>query len=240
VSFTVASAAPRTRGERLLHHNFVVALLNDLFGIQSRGGCSCAGPYGHTLLGIGDEQSHAFARLILAGVEGIKPGWVRLNLNYFLADAVAGYLVEAVELIARDGWRLLPDYRFDLSTGLWRHHRSARWRLLRLNDVGYDEAGRMTFPHRTGRRRLDESALRDHLAEASHIMSSAASPEEACATTASVSEEFDALLWFELPAVCLREPRATVGMWPTPRSSSPASASSSPTTRSWAGAPSAS
>ena len=43
-------------GDLYLHHNFVVALLNDLFGIQARGGCSCAGPYGHRLLGIDLEQ----------------------------------------------------------------------------------------------------------------------------------------------------------------------------------------
>ena len=46
-------------GGRLLHHELVVALLNDLFGIQARGGCSCAGPYGHRLLGIGPERSRA-------------------------------------------------------------------------------------------------------------------------------------------------------------------------------------
>ena len=59
---------------KYLHHNFVVALLNDLFGIQTRGGCSCAGPYGHRLLGIDLERSHQFEREIAIGCEGIKPG----------------------------------------------------------------------------------------------------------------------------------------------------------------------
>ena len=81
--------------------------------IQSRGGCSCAGPYGHRLLGIDIERSHEFEREITGGCEGIKPGWVRVNFNYFLSDAVADYIVEAVRLVARDGWRLLGDYRFD-------------------------------------------------------------------------------------------------------------------------------
>ena len=75
-------------GARYLHHNFVVALLNDLFGIQARGGCSCAGPYGHRLLGIDLETSRGFEREILAGCEGIKPGWVRINFNYFLSEEV--------------------------------------------------------------------------------------------------------------------------------------------------------
>ena len=61
--------------------------------IQSRGGCSCAGPYGHRLLGIDLERSHEFEREITGGCEGIKPGWVRINFNYFVSDAVVDYLV---------------------------------------------------------------------------------------------------------------------------------------------------
>src|SRR3954465_10711569 len=118
---SIVSFVVRRPGGRYLHHNFVVALLNDLFGIQSRGGCSCAGPYGHRLLGIDLERSHEFEREIAGGCEGIKPGWVRVNFNYFLSDTVADYIVEAVRLVARDGWRLLEDYRFDTTTGIWHH-----------------------------------------------------------------------------------------------------------------------
>ena len=106
-----------------LHHNFVVALLNDLFGIQTRGGCSCAGPYGHRLLDIDLDHSHRFEAQIAGGCEGIKPGWVRVNFNYFVDEEVFTYVVEAVRLVAREGWRLLGDYRFDPLTGLW-HHRT--------------------------------------------------------------------------------------------------------------------
>ena len=84
---SIVSFVVRAPSGRYLHHNFVVALLNDLFGIQSRGGCSCAGPYGHRLLGIDIEQSHEFEREIARGCEGIKPGWVRVNFNYFISDA---------------------------------------------------------------------------------------------------------------------------------------------------------
>ncbi len=98
MSFTV-----RTQDGRHLHHNAVVALLNDLFGIQARGGCSCAGPYGHALLGIDLERSREFEREIGRGCEGIKPGWVRVNFNYFISDVVADYVIEAVRLVARDG-----------------------------------------------------------------------------------------------------------------------------------------
>ncbi len=80
---SIVSFVVRHRG-RYLHHNYVVALLNDLFGIQARGGCSCAGPYGHRLLGIDLARSHAFEREIARGCEGIKPGWVRVSFNYFI------------------------------------------------------------------------------------------------------------------------------------------------------------
>ncbi|MFN2321315.1 MAG: aminotransferase class V-fold PLP-dependent enzyme, partial [Dermatophilaceae bacterium] len=116
VSFTL-----RAPSGRRLHHNYVVALLNDLYGIQSRGGCSCAGPYGHRLLGIDLETSHSFQREISVGCEGIKPGWVRVNLNYFVDEPEVDYVIEAVRDVARDGWRLLGDYTFDPATGLWRH-----------------------------------------------------------------------------------------------------------------------
>lgn len=104
-------------GDRYLHHNYVVALLNDLFGIQARGGCSCAGPYGHRLLAIGATRSHAFRAEIGHGCEGIKPGWTRINFNYFISDTVADYLIEAVDLTATHGHRLLTDYRFDPTPG---------------------------------------------------------------------------------------------------------------------------
>ena len=68
VSFTI-----HTPSGRYLHHNAAVAMLNDLFGVQSRGGCSCAGPYGHRLLGINLAESHEFEREVTIGCEGIKP-----------------------------------------------------------------------------------------------------------------------------------------------------------------------
>ncbi|RME45652.1 MAG: aminotransferase class V-fold PLP-dependent enzyme, partial [Deltaproteobacteria bacterium] len=80
-------------GDGFLHHNYVVALLNDLFGIQARGGCSCAGPYGHRLLGIDLHTSKEFEREIVRGSEGIKPGWVRVNFNYFISETVFTFIL---------------------------------------------------------------------------------------------------------------------------------------------------
>jgi selenocysteine lyase/cysteine desulfurase len=120
VSFVLR--APEHLGrDRNLHHNYVVALLNDLYGIQARGGCSCAGPYGHRLLGIDLEQSHLFEHAIADGCEVIKPGWVRVNFNYFISEAEFDFILEAVHAVATNGWRLLPDYEFVPDTALWRH-----------------------------------------------------------------------------------------------------------------------
>ena len=137
---SIVSFVVRRPGGRYLHHNFVVAVLNDLFGIQARGGCSCAGPYGHRLLGIDLERSHEFEREIARGCEGIKPGWTRVSFNYFISEAVFDYLVEAVDLVATHGWRLLPAYRFDPVTGLWRHRDGPVEPPLRLTELAYEAA----------------------------------------------------------------------------------------------------
>lgn len=105
--------------EKYLHYGFVVALLNDLFGIQARGGCSCAGPYGHSLLGMDMSYSKALEAELMKGQMILRPGWVRLNFNYFIDQATFEYVVQAVELIAKHGWRLLPYYQFDCHSGVW-------------------------------------------------------------------------------------------------------------------------
>lgn len=106
---------------RFLHHNFVIALLNDLFGIQARGGCSCAGPYGHELLELSNEKSDEYMHELAVGNVGIKPGWSRLNLNYFIPDSEVRFIVRAIEWIAANGYWLLKDYFFDDKNALWRN-----------------------------------------------------------------------------------------------------------------------
>jgi len=105
---------------RFLHHNFVIALLNDLFGIQARGGCSCAGPYGHELLELSDEKSDEYMYELATGNVGIKPGWSRINLNYFLPDYEVNFILRAVEWIAEKGYLLLKEYFFDDKNALWK------------------------------------------------------------------------------------------------------------------------
>ena len=155
-------------GAQYLHHNFVVALLNDLFGIQARGGCSCAGPYGHRLLAIGPARSHAFREEIGHGCDGIKPGWTRVNLNYFISAVTASYIATAVELIAAGGYRLLPDYRFDPRTGLWRHAAGPPRPPITLSDVSYGPDGEMNYPRQRGH--AGEDAFPGYLRQARAIL----------------------------------------------------------------------
>jgi selenocysteine lyase/cysteine desulfurase len=180
--------------DRYLHHNFVVSLLNDLFGIQARGGCSCAGPYGHRLLGIDLDTSHEFEREIARGCEGIKPGWVRVNFNYFISEPVFRYVLDAVDIVATDGWRLLPRYRFDPATGMWRHVDGQPEPPMSLDDVGY-EGGAMRFAGH--RHHTPEAALEDYLEQARAILVDP--PIEADPVPLEVGEDFEQLRWFWLP-----------------------------------------
>ncbi len=104
-----------------LHPKLVTVLLNDLFGIQSRAGCSCAGPYGHYLLGIDNPTSQAYRRWVQAGYNGIKPGWCRIGFHFVMDDEEAEYITEAVSFLAEEGWRFLHLYTFDLKAACWKH-----------------------------------------------------------------------------------------------------------------------
>lgn len=108
-------------GGRYYHPRFVTTLLNDLFGIQSRAGCSCAGPYGHKLLGIDDATAQAYRAVIAEGHCGIKPGWCRIGFHYLFDQTDVDYLLQAVEFIAERGYCFLPLYDFESDTGVWRH-----------------------------------------------------------------------------------------------------------------------
>jgi selenocysteine lyase/cysteine desulfurase len=188
VSFVVR--APQNLGpERYVHHNFVVAVLNDLLGIQSRGGCSCAGPYGHRLLGVTPEMSRLLESEIAAGCEVIKPGWVRINFNYFISETEYAYLVDAVHLVADLGWRLLPQYQFDAASGSWRHRDGLTAPPLSL--AGFLEPAAAPLPAESIAR------LADHLLEGRQILESAPA---GCDASPPLPESAEALRWFPLPA----------------------------------------
>jgi len=105
--------------DRILHPRFVTKLLNDLFGIQSRAGCSCAGPYGHILLDISDELSAKYRDAVQKGLLGLKPGWVRINIHYTFTKNDVNFLERAIEFVALYGHLFLPKYKFNIHTGEW-------------------------------------------------------------------------------------------------------------------------
>ena len=144
---SIVSFMVRFEEGKYLHHNFVVALLNDLLGIQSRGGCSCAGPYGHRLLGIDLSKSAEFEASIIQGCEGIKPGWIRVNFNYFISEDIFNFIVDSVHRIANDGWKLMPFYDFCAETGQWTHKQGHPEPPMRLEYLSY-RSGKLEFRSR--------------------------------------------------------------------------------------------
>jgi selenocysteine lyase/cysteine desulfurase len=178
-------------GDRTLHHNFVVAQLNDLFGIQARGGCSCAGPYGHRLLGIDLETSARFEEVVATGCEVIKPGWVRVNFNYFIAEEEFAYILEAVHLVADQGWRLLPLYTYEPDTALWRHRDGLPKPPTSLTDLDYG-GGRLEAP-----RTAPMSELEAYLVEAKGILAEEPHPGGVSPDLGPAGER---LRWFPNPS----------------------------------------
>lgn len=104
-----------------LHHDLVSVLLDHLFGIQNRAGCSCAGPYGHRLLGIDRAMSERFRGLIRRGIGGIKPGWVRVTIPFYASEHDVEFLLSAIEFVADHGRAFVPRYRLSWRDGVWRH-----------------------------------------------------------------------------------------------------------------------
>ena len=149
-----------------LHANFVVAVLSDLFGIQARSGCFCAGPYIHRMYPIDDawsEDMHEQARL---GRMGATLAFSRISFGSYISEAVFDYIVEAVHLLASEGWKLLPLYRFDPGTGLWRHAHGRPAQLPSLREVSSDPGAGVA----EARRSAPESVLAGQLDEARRII----------------------------------------------------------------------
>ena len=107
-----------------IHFNLLVRLLNDRFGIQVRGGCACAGTYGHFLLEVSYEQSKEITDRINHGDLSMKPGWVRWSLHPTTTDAEVDYFIDALKQIVRkaDTWK--QDYNYYPSKNEFFHKNS--------------------------------------------------------------------------------------------------------------------
>lgn len=191
LSFTV-----RYDQGRYLHHELVTALLNDLFGIQARGGCSCAGPYGARLLGIDGDRILDHVRKIEEGCRGLKPGWTRVGFNYFISDAEADFILRAVDWVASHGWKLLPYYTFDSLTGEWRHQAWKAHAPMSLRDVAYHD-GEMTF--RSRHTHADEADFNTYFEQAEAIRERAeAEVPKMEIEPMALEEDFERMRWFPL------------------------------------------
>lgn len=104
-----------------IHHNLITRLLNDRFGIQVRGGCSCAGTYGHFLLDVNFKMSKEITDKIDAGDLSMKPGWVRLSLHPTMTDSELLFITDAIRLITENATEWKNDYKYDRSTNEFYH-----------------------------------------------------------------------------------------------------------------------
>lgn len=151
-----------------LHHNFVCALLNDLFGIQTRSGCACAGPYALDLLGIDEPLALRFDELLAENKsldrahlrrkgeyserEVLRPGFIRLTLPFFMSNDDINFVLDAVASVAINGWKLLPQYNFNPETGEWKHKKhQVFWGRKWLGSISY----------KTGHFTITEDSLED-------------------------------------------------------------------------------
>ncbi len=179
---------------KYLHHKFLTVLLNDLFGIQSRAGCSCAGPYGHRLLSIDEATSEKYREAVKQGHCGLKPGWCRVGLHWVMDDAEANYVIDAVHFLARQGHHFLSLYDFDLSTGTWKHKHAAgklpQFSLDAALNIEEGEAATLSLA-------LREQLYRHHMNEAQKIANQLAREPEA--KLASLGGELGELQFFAMP-----------------------------------------
>jgi selenocysteine lyase/cysteine desulfurase len=106
----------RDQKNNYVHQQLFTRLLSDVYGVQARGGCACAGPYAHRLLGLNKEKSKEMSAAIMRGEEIEKPGWIRLNLSALLTDAKADAIIDAVDTLASTSDEYVPHYSVDPAT----------------------------------------------------------------------------------------------------------------------------
>jgi selenocysteine lyase/cysteine desulfurase len=104
-----------------LHYNLGVKLLNDKFGIQTRGGCSCAGTYGHYLLHVDQETSHNLVCQISSGDLIQKPGWIRMSVHPTTTSAEIEFVCESIHLLAENHQEWAKEYQYNPKTNEFNH-----------------------------------------------------------------------------------------------------------------------
>lgn len=203
-------------GTRFLHYNYVCALLNDLFGIQSRGGCQCAGPYAQLLLGMSDNQGgrtsssdQVESELLRTKDELLRPGATRLSLPTLgTTQQQQDYVIAAIRWVAANGWKMMHVYRCNHRSGEWRHKSrpgtplGARDRLW----LSHYEFAASSSPDKSSSGLVaSPGRFLDALAHADNMLSIALKDQANLAQALRMVEDEErdsSLRWFVYPKVC--------------------------------------
>ena len=199
-----------------LHPSFVSALLNDLFGLQSRSGCMCAGPYAHRCLGLSAAMSVRLEQALMRRLEVLRPAFTRLNAHYVMDTSDVDFICDCLSFVARDGWRLLPLYGFHVDSGEWRHRQRLNKRTGRrwLGDIDYSggtmhcrDAASEPHHHEAALSSTDMlTAARQLVQTVAQTVCSSSFPDDSALLPADVRP----LRWFLLPseaAQAIRSPQ---------------------------------
>ncbi|CAF2342856.1 unnamed protein product [Rotaria sp. Silwood2] len=201
---------------KYLHHNFVCLLLNDLFGIQVRSGCACAGPYALDLLNVDDAKTDIYCLFMTEDVEArgndqivrtmmMKPGFTRFNLSYFANNDDIEYVLNAVKFIATEGWKFLPLYTYNPVTAGWTHRNGFQSAQSSLEEITY-KSGKMQY-YRNKKEPIssrEEKILSDPFRQAKQLAADAVrhalnSIDYRSDPPLNVPEKHKHLIWFALP-----------------------------------------
>lgn len=204
-------------GDRFLHYNFVCALLNDLFGIQTRGGCQCAGPYATRLLGLAKDDILALENALIDKKEMLRPGFSRMSFPYFMDESELSYILDAVHFVANEGWKFLPQYKFNHKSGAWKHTTrftkfpNRKWLSNFALDLGgSDGEGSTSAPQNAGMTLASEEELAQHrqdnlayargLAAETSALQASAGGNVAASAAQMLDDSYEALRWFVYPS----------------------------------------
>lgn len=130
---------------KLFHFNFISSLLNDLFGIQSRGGCSCASTYGQKCLGLEEEYLERLEKIVCNGAEIFRPGYTRVNFPYFYDKEMIEYIIYAIKFVAKYAYLFLSHYAFKTESGEYYHRSEEDERRKWLNQIDFID-GKIIIP----------------------------------------------------------------------------------------------
>ncbi|KAM3966077.1 uncharacterized protein ACR2FA_012947 [Aphomia sociella] len=208
-----------------LHHNFVCAVLNDVFGIQARGGLNSNLNYGSDILGIDDQLLKEYEKLLdveaqkeiararkLSDVkapdvpiynEHLRPGFCRVSLPFFMSDCEVAFVLEALKMVATEGWKILPQYVVNPQTGQWRHHTCTVLRDRKsLYSLRFGDGKITTHERRVSGPGIFPQTYTECLQTARNLFNRARKLAMKCSTAepeVSFNPRIDYLRWFMLP-----------------------------------------